>query len=66
MILSLCVKLRVKYRKNRAGEASPSLQPCPFVTLERSDRVQGKSSSTPTAGARRPATPRLALGFAAW
>ena len=45
-------------KKGGEGEASPCLQPCPSVTLERSDRVQGKSSVTPSAGARRPATPR--------
>ena len=31
----------------KEGEASPCLQPCPSVTLERSDRVQGKSSGHP-------------------
>ena len=35
------------------GKAFPSLQPCPSVTLERSDRVQGKSSATPSAGTPR-------------
>ena len=36
------------------GEASPCLQPCPSVTLERSDRVQGKSSVTPSCGRSPP------------
>ena len=37
------------------GNAFPSLQPCPSVTLERSDRVQGKSSATPSSGLQTPA-----------
>lgn len=35
------------------GKAFPSLQPCPSVILERSDRVQGKSSATSSAGTPR-------------
>jgi hypothetical protein len=36
------------------GEESPCLQPCPSVTLERSDRVQGKYSVTPSCGRSPP------------
>ena len=39
------------------GEASPCLQPCPSVTLERSDRVQGKASVTPSPKGTPPNTP---------
>ncbi len=43
------------------GEASPCLQPCPSVTLERSDRVQGKSSVTPSPKGTPPKTPESEL-----
>ena len=39
------------------GDVSPCLQPCPVVTLERSDRVQGKSSSTLSPKGLRPLKP---------
>ena len=37
-----------RVHRKGVGEESPCLQPCPSVTLERSDRVQGKSSVTPS------------------